>query len=300
MALGSLRESPALGNQIGIVGTKGPFWHPFSEGFDAQRRAWAAMAGIFGTILLCIPPSYFAKLFKPGGQPYFPRRFHRVMCWALRIKVDEVGQPASGPSVLFVANHWSWVDIPVIGSRLLATFVAKAEVGQMGLLGRMADLQQTIYVDREKRTKAADQRNEIAERLLQGHNVILFPEGTSGSGATVLPFKTTLFGVTDALAHTDVLIQPVTISYTHVNGMPVNRANRYKIAWVGDMDFGPHAWGLLGLGRIRAVIQYHPAVRRDDFASRKDLARHCETMVAQGLRAARAGRLQINQSAAPR
>lgn len=266
-------------------------WVPFSEAFDTQRRALAAFATAILAAGLLLPLCYVANRLWPTSQPHLPRRFHALMCKALRIRVDETGVPASGTPTLFVINHWSWVDIPVLGSRILATFVAKAEVDQMGMLGKLANLQRTIYIQREKRTQAAHQRNLIADRLLEGHNVILFPEGTSGPGTSVLPFKTSLFGVTDALAHTPVLIQPVTISYTHVNGMPVNRANRYKIAWVGDMEFGPHAWELLGLGRIRAHIHYHPAVRRDDFPSRKALARHCEEAVAKGLRAARSGRV---------
>lgn len=268
-----------------------PAWIPFSEAFDGQRRAMVAMARALGAAGLCVPPALVSLRFMPDGQPHIPRFFHGLLCKSLRIDVREVGDRASGQPTLFIANHWSWVDIPVLGSKVLASFVAKSEVDAMGLVGRMANLQRTIYIDRERPSKAGEQRNLIADRLLQGHNVILFPEGTSGSGSSVLPFKTSLFGVTDALRDTPTLIQPVTISYTHVNGMPVNRANRYKIAWVGDMEFGSHAWELLGLGRINALIHYHPPVRRGDFANRKDLARHCEDVVARGLRLARAGRI---------
>jgi 1-acyl-sn-glycerol-3-phosphate acyltransferase len=191
--------------------------------------------------------------------------------------------------VLYVANHISWVDIPVLGSTVIGSFVAKAEVAQMGAVGWLANLQRTIYIKREERGKVEAQRNEIAERLLKGENVILFPEGTSSQGASVLPFKSSLFGVTDTPGLEDVLIQPVTIAYTKLNGLPMLRQQRYKVAWIGDMDFGPHAWALIGLGRIEAVVYFHPPVRRSDFKNRKTLANHCHSVISTCLKRLNAG-----------
>jgi lyso-ornithine lipid O-acyltransferase len=265
---------------------------------DHHWRASLALARTsLAAAVLAVPQSLVLKLL-PDASPRLPRLFHRAMCKAAGVSVDIYGRPVREQGVLFVVNHISWLDIPVIGSVILGSFVAKAEVSEMGLVGRMSDLQRTIYVERDRRSATHTQRNEIVQRLAEGHNVILFPEGTSGVGAHVLPFKTALFSVADD-PEIDVLIQPVTLAYTHINGLPINRSNRYKIAWVGDMEFGSHAWDLLGLGKIGASLQFHPAVHRSDFANRKALARHCEIVVGDGLRQAR-GRSGSSQEAAHR
>jgi lyso-ornithine lipid O-acyltransferase len=232
-----------------------------------------------------------AMRIRPNQPPRIPRRFHRGICKGLGIDICTTGTPAATP-VLFVANHLSWSDIPVLGSQLLASFVAKAEVEKMGMLGKLADLQRTIYVERERRSRVAEQRSEITDRLLSGESVILFPEGTSSEGNAVLPFKSSLFSVVDGPEMAHVRIQPVTICYTHLDGLPLLRAQRHRVAWVGDMDFGPHALGVLSLGKIRALVQYHPPVERSAFANRKELAKYCEDTVARGLRLANAGRIQ--------
>lgn len=235
-----------------------------------------------------LPACAVARYATPRAKPRLPRRFFAMLSRMMGIDVEVIGTPAHGESVLFIANHWSWVDIPVLGSRLLASFVAKHEVSEMPVVGPLAELQRTIYVRREHRHRAGAQRDEIAQRLIDGDSVVLFPEGTSGWGGKVLPFKSTLFGVTDTPGLEQLLIQPVTIAYTHLNGFPLLRMQRYRIAWVGDIDFGPHAWGFLGLGRVRAQLIFHPPVRRSDFASRKDLARVSHATIARGLRLANA------------
>lgn len=257
----------------------------------SKVRVTRALVGCVSSALALAPLQYVWMRLRPDQPPRIPRLFHRGLCRALGIQIGSTGKPEEGP-VLFIVNHLSWSDIPVLGSQLLASFVAKAEVEKMGFVGPMADLQRTIYVERERKSRAAEQRNEIAERLLAGHSVILFPEGTSTEGNAVLPFKSSLFSVVDGPELAHVRIQPVTLCYTHLNGLPLLRAQRHRISWIGDMDFGPHAWNFLGLGRIQALIQYHPAVERSAFANRKVLAKHCEDVIAQGLRLANAGRIQ--------
>ncbi len=257
----------------------------------SKMRVTRALAVCVGSAIAFAPLQYLWLHIRPNQPPRLPRLFHRGLCRALGIEIGSTGQEAKGP-VLFIVNHLSWSDIPVLGSQILASFVAKAEVEKMGFVGPMADLQRTIYVERERKSRAVEQRNEIAERLLAGHSVILFPEGTSTEGNAVLPFKSSLFSVVDGPELSHVRIQPITLSYTHLNGLPLLRAQRHQVSWIGDMDFGPHAWSFMGLGRVRALIQYHTAVERGDFANRKELARHCEDVIAKGLRLANAGRVQ--------
>ncbi len=98
----------------------------------------------------------------------------------------------------------------------------------------------------------------------------------------MLPFKSSLFGVAEGAG--DLLIQPVTIAYTRVNGLPVTRELLPDLAWIGDTELMPHALTFMALGRVRAEVIFHPAVRAHDFGDRKGLARHCETVIADGYR----------------
>jgi 1-acyl-sn-glycerol-3-phosphate acyltransferase len=145
-------------------------------------------------------------------------------------------------------------------------------------------LARTVYIERERRARTAEQRNAIIERLAQGADVILFPEGTNSDGVSVMPFKSALFAVVEGPEAADFLIQPVTIAYTRVNGMPVTRGQLPDIAWVGDTELAPHAMTMMGLGPIRAEIIFHAAVRAADFADRKALMRHCHSVIAAGYR----------------
>jgi 1-acyl-sn-glycerol-3-phosphate acyltransferase len=200
------------------------------------------------------------------------------------VRTRVIGEPLSG-GVLYVANHISWMDIPMMGARLPnASFVAKSEVGEMPGVGFLADLQRTIYVERERRHHAVAQADSIAARLRAGDNVILFPEGTSNDGIHLLPFKSTLFAVLDAADCDSIPIQPLSIAYTRINGMPMTRNRLIEISWIGDLELAPHAAEFLRMGRFEARVLCHPPVWRRDFSDRKALARHCEQQVARGYR----------------
>lgn len=239
------------------------------------------MAGTLAATGMLLPPALALKLLGRDGGGRVPRTWHRVVSRSLGVQSRLMGTPASG-SVLYVSNHLSWLDIPVLGARLNGSFVAKSEVGDMGFVGMLADLQNTIYVEREQRRRSAEQAGSIEARLRSGDNVILFPEGTSNDGVRVLPFKSTLFSVLEGAAAADIRIQPISLAYTHLNGLPLTRHRLMEIAWVGDMELGPHALEFMRLGRIGAGILCHPPVRRADFADRKALARHCHGVVSAG------------------
>jgi len=185
--------------------------------------------------------------------------------------------------LLFVANHLSWADIPLLGSRIpRAAFIAKADVAGWGPVGRLATLARTIYVARDRRAEVARQRDIMAARLTQGDRLILFPEGTNSDGVQTLKFKSALFGVIQGLP--DLTVQPVTLAYTRINGMPVTRRTLPGLAWVGDSELLPHARAFAALGRIRAELVFHAPVSAAAFPDRKALAQYCETQISEGYR----------------
>ena len=253
---------------------------------QAAGRRWQVMSrvieiGAAGAVLA--PTQAVVQKFAPRARPRVPSLFLKLACSSLGLQVRLHGAPVEKRGgVLFVSNHIGWADIPALGSRLLASFVAKAEIDEWGVFGYLTRLQGAIFVKREDRLNVGEQTAEIGRRLAQGGRVIMFPEGTNSDGTRVLPFKSSLFAVTQGQGAPDCVIQPVTLAYTRVNGMPVTRRMLPSLAWVGDMDLKPHIAEFMRLGKIRADILVHEPVRPADFADRKALARHCQEVVAAG------------------
>jgi 1-acyl-sn-glycerol-3-phosphate acyltransferase len=220
----------------------------------------------------------------------FARWYHRLCLKLLGFKVEIVGLPVPGRPTLFVANHMSYLDITVFGSALIGSFVAKSEVAGWPLFGLLAKLQRTVFIDRKRRS-TAQQRDGISERLAAGDDLILFPEGTSSDGIHVLPFKSALFSVADReIDGRPLTVQPVSVAYTKLDGMPIGRARIAFFAWYGDMDLGRHLWRVAGLGRTTIELTFHPPVSLAALGSRKALAAHCHAAVARGVAASLAGR----------
>ena len=121
--------------------------------------------------------------------------------------------------------------------------------------------------------------------------MILFPEGTSGDGNRVLPFRSALFSAARSQpGEESLVVQPVSIAYTELDDLPLGRYLRPLCAWYGDMDLAPHLWQLAGLGRLTVVVRFHSPVTLAELGSRKALANHCQAEVARGVAAALTGR----------
>lgn len=222
-----------------------------------------------------------------------PRLYHRWVIRVMGFRVTVTGEPSGLRPTLFVANHVSFIDIEILGALVEGCFISKADVARWPLFGWLAKLQRTVFVDRRVGS-THHQRNAIRARLDEADNLILFPEGTTGDGNRALPFKSALFSVADyAGAHGPLPVQPVSIAYTRLDGMPIGRFYRPFFAWYGDMEFLPHLWTMLGLGRAGVEVGFHPVVTLAQFGSRKALAEHCYRVVAEGVASAVAGRPQL-------
>ncbi|MCF8477199.1 MAG: 1-acyl-sn-glycerol-3-phosphate acyltransferase [Pseudolabrys sp.] len=223
------------------------------------------------------------KLHLPGWG-VIASGYYRVLCKLLRINVRIVGEPVSDRAVLFVSNHVSWADILVIGSIMPIAFVSKSEVAHWPLVGTTARLQRTVFVDRARRSQTGDAIAEMVKRLASGVSVVLFAEGTSSDGNRVLPFRSALIGAVKEAgnrAEAGILIQPMSIGYTALHGIPMGRQHRPLVAWYGDLDFLPHIKALIARGAIDAVVSYGGPIASDGNMDRKILARRLEDSVRQ-------------------
>ncbi|SDG23516.1 lyso-ornithine lipid acyltransferase [Limimonas halophila] len=219
-----------------------------------------------------------------------PRWYHQRCLRLLGLKLVQHGQPVDTRPALIVSNHTSYLDITVLGALIEGSFVAKAEIADWPFFGWLAKLQRTVFVDR-RRGRTASQRDEMTRRLEAGDRLILFPEGTSDDGNRVLPFRSALFSVAEKRPHgRPVTVQPVSVAYTKLDGVPMGRYLRPFVAWYGDMDIAPHMWNMLGLGTITVEVTFHAPVTIDDFSSRKAMSQACHQTVARGVSESLAGR----------
>lgn len=241
----------------------------------------AAVLGIFALFTLPLMPMQQVFIWVwPSMARRFPTYYHRVVCRILGIKVTCIGGVSAKGPLLLACNHVSWLDIVVLSSIAPLSFVAKREVNGWPFFGSLARLQRTVFVDRDRRHATGNARNEMRDRLKSGDILVLFPEGTSGDGIHVLPFKSSFFG---AAEYDGVLVQPVTLAYTGHRNLPMTRRLMPHFAWYGDMDLAPHLWQAIALGPIEVTVICHPALSLSGERTRKHLALHAEDEVRAGL-----------------
>ena len=259
-------------------------------------RGVGVSIGFLTLTLLFVPLQWLALKFNWQMRDWLPIQYARGLCAVLGIRVETFGRPYRERGVLLAANHTSYLDMPVLAAVIPVAFVAKSEVAKWPLFGTLSHLARTVFVERERRSKAGEQRDRIKERLEEGGTIVLFPEGTSSDGNRVLPFKSALLASADGMVKGPdgqlrrVVVQPVSVAYTRLHGVPMGRELRPFFAWYGDMELMPHLWEAFCMGPIDVMVHYHPPMTVDQFGSRKALAAACEKLVQEGVAHALAGR----------
>ncbi|GAN99014.1 1-acyl-sn-glycerol-3-phosphate acyltransferase [Komagataeibacter xylinus NBRC 13693] len=271
----------------------------------AAITVWVPLSVGFEAVLLLVPGT--AKI-------RWTRMVWGGLCLLLSLRIRVVGRRAGGVGgrrarqngerpVIYVSNHSSWLDVPVLGTVLPSNFVAKGDIEGWPIMGLVSRIGRTIFVSRQRSTTGRE-RDEMLHRLMvEGDNLILFPEGTSSDGSRVLPFLSAFFAIAkpprlppgrgpvepeseaEAIAARPgmtPLIQPVSVVYDQLEGLPVNHARRPVFAWYGDMELGPHVWQLVKWRSMRATVLLHPPLDPNDFPSRKALAQAAWRAVAAG------------------
>lgn len=243
---------------------------------------------LFCFCLVCLP-SFIVQppflLFRDQRQVCrIPMFWHRWICKIMGIRVIVKGTPSNQGQTFFVSNHLSYLDIPVIGQTFTTYFIAKKEVETWPLFGRLSKLQKTLFIKRS-RDGLSEASAKIANHLHQNHSLTIFPEGTSSSGRSVLPFKSSLFDVFfNQSIKEQVLIQPFTIKLLEVDGKPPKEQEDYDLyAWHGDMELPPHLWNFAcSRGAVIELVFHEPfqITSQDD---RKTLCQKSHKLVSKGL-----------------
>jgi lyso-ornithine lipid O-acyltransferase len=262
-------------------------------------RAIYILATFLITSAFVIPWQSIALRTRSLGYKRLPFIYQRFLSRLFDIRVTVIGQPIQDRGVLMVANHTSYLDILVLGGTASVSFVAKSEVAGWPLFGTFARLQRTVFVERSRRSQTGVSRDLIAARLREGDALVLFPEGTSNDGNRVLPFKSALMGAAETEIGRDaqgralhVPVQPVSVAYTALHGVPMGREYRPFFAWYGDMELVPHLWEALVTGPVDVTVEFHPPLSVDSAGGRKALAGIIEATVRRGQARALSGRAE--------
>lgn len=249
----------------------------------AVNRRFLGGSRAFATVALQMVRVPFWLLLKPGSP--VARRQERlfftgiVAGFGLRVRVR--GAVARPEPVLFVVNHISWADIPVLATALDADFVAKADIAGWPVLGWLARRYDPVFVERGRSHRSGDQAADIRRRLEGGRSIILFAEGTTSDGRGVLPFRSALFAVADAAAQ----VQPVALRYLAADGSALDPGRQRDVAWIGDDALLPGAVRV-AREKTEVLVQLLDPVEPQAMPDRKALAAFTRQAIADAYAAA--------------
>lgn len=231
--------------------------------FRLLRIGAGTVAGyvlFLGGSLVLLPAPRRREAWRNGVR----RRWAGWMTRALGIRVRVRGEAPSSPFLL-VSNHLSYLDIVLLLALAGGVFVAKAEIGTWPLIGHLTRISGTVLIDRGSKRDLLRVAEQIERRLTAGCGVILFPEGTTGRGDALLPFKPSLLEVA---VRSGSPVWSTTIAYRSPPGWPPAEE---AICWWRDMELVPHIRDLLRLPRVEATVDF--ASRPVSGDDRKELAK---------------------------
>lgn len=203
------------------------------------------------------------------------------------ISYQITGTPSRAPQTLYMSNHLSYLDIPLLGGLIKnSSFLAKKEVATWPVFGFLSKLQQTAYIER-KGTAIKKEAQKLQERVDKKQNLVIFPEGTSTDGIKVRNFKSSLFTLAiGQIDHPDLYIQPITLKLlTTDKKQPQTLDERRLYTWpVEDLiELPEHLWRFARCRGAALQLIFHDTIKASDWDDRKALAKACQNSVSNGL-----------------
>ena len=206
-----------------------------------------------------------------GARSPWPRRLLGLVARIVGARVRVAGTPLRR-DVVFVSNHLSWIDIPLLAGATGTTFVAKGELRSVPLVGWLCTLNNTLFVERGDRMGIRAQIERLRAALANGWAVTIFIEGTTGDGRTLLPFKPALLAAIDP-PPPGLRVQPVRIDYGQ---------ETEALAW-GDESGAAHARRILmRRGTFQATLNFAQSFAPEDHGGRKGVAAEARRRMIRG------------------
>ncbi|CAN5347450.1 lysophospholipid acyltransferase family protein [soil metagenome] len=230
-------------------------------------RRWRRIAALVASLLLCLPLHLLWRVI--GRASPWPRRFLGMAARAVGAKVIVAGTPCRG-DVFFVANHLSWIDILALAGKTGTAFIARDGIARWPVVGWLAAQNNTVFIARDNRHGVGEQVAQLRAALARHQPVTLFPEGTTGDGRTLLPFRASLFA--GLISPPRALhVQPVYIDYGPAAP---------DIAWFGEEGAGANAWRLLARkGPLPVTLHFLPPFDPADYPDRKAIAQEARKRI---------------------
>ncbi len=248
-------------------------------------RSIPRLGCLFFWLILALPFQIFITLL-PSRHPFrqtIVQIIFKGTCVALGLKIILRGEPLCKAPSLFLSNHVSYLDILVLGATLKASFISKEAVKKWPIFGLYAQLQGAIFIKRTKKT-LLNQKSVILERLQSGNSLILFPEGTTHTGIHVLPLKSSLLeSIEHDILFSHLKIQPLSLTYTRLCGLPLSRNDRLQYSWFGDLSLLPHVYAIISKGPLLIEIIAHAPLTAHKDLGRKTASAYCHDCISKGI-----------------
>lgn len=183
---------------------------------------------------------------------WYTSKMSRIGLRFLGVSISHLGAEALEPGgKLIISNHMSYFDILIYSAVRPAVFISSVEMQNTPLLGFVAKLGGTFFVERRNPKLIKLEIGRMSELIAEGFNVVLFPEGTSTDGSVILPFRSSLLA-----AASGVEVVPACIKYEEIDGQPFSKDNCDYVCWYGDMTFAPHLWNFMKTNSVRAKATF--------------------------------------------
>ena len=237
-----------------------------------RLRIIGRVGALITVLVILIPLNFIWRVLRITSP--WPQIFLRLAARIVGARVRVHGAHLRR-DVFYLSNHISWIDILAIGGACGSAFVSKAELKRVPVVGWLADLNKTVYVEREARGSIAEQINALRDALSETWAVTVFPEGTTGDGRTLLPFKAALLKVLEP-PPPGILVQPIYLDYDDALSF---------VLWLGDEDGKDNGLRILShSGSFDVHLHFLEPMDPAQYDGRKAIAAEAEARIDAAMR----------------
>ncbi|HLX53786.1 MAG TPA: lysophospholipid acyltransferase family protein [Aquella sp.] len=225
------------------------------------------------TLFCCLLVLMFYFILPERYWVHFVKFWTNGLLLLMGIKVTFEGNPTNymEKNAMVVANHISWIDIPILYTQHPVGFISRKEIKNWPILGLLIRSGNTIFIDRKRKRDLIGTIQIVREKLQSGSTVGLFPEGKTSLGLEVMPFKSALF---EAAMLANSTIIPFVIEYYTKDGQPTN-----VVTYADEINFWQCLISSLKLNGILVKVIPLPRVMACEFANRKELSKYLHRQI---------------------
>lgn len=234
-------------------------------------RAALRIAAAIALVLLGILGAPPLRLLPERARRVLVRAWAAALLGAFGLRITVHGTPGPGRGRLIVANHISWLDIPLVAAVLPSRMLAKSDIRSWPVLGPLSRQAGTLYIERDRLRSLPATVGLLTRALLDGDTVTVYPEGSTWCGRAQGPFRRAAF---QAALDARVPVQPVRITYLLDDGGPAGAP-----AFVGDDPLTASLWRIARARGVRAEVRLLPRIPPGRYAHRRDLAAAAQAAV---------------------